>query len=403
MGTSKPRGRPSRHRLFDDLLEEARAKASKRPQYRDGIGIHVGCTKETAYLKIYLRRGGCWRGRTKPAGSSIEINLGRLSSWKWDELIKQRDELQGRADRGEPLEEMPSESFRSLAERWFQNKAPNLKGRDTVRSHLHKTLLPRFGDLPLAEITTKAINDWQAERLQERKPGTVKREKATLSSILGTAVKEDLLTTNPVSKTENIRGVEARRRWLTRDELTQLIETASRLDGTVVNLRNAKLDAWRADFIRWAILTGMRRQEILNLKRKHLSFEGGELISVSVENTKSGQTRSLSGRGALGAIVSRRMSRIDVPAETPVFDVSLTTLKRGLTELFEASGLKDVRLHDLRRTHATYLIGDGVDLRTVASRLGHSNFSMLERHYAQWMSDDSASESINRTFANLIK
>ena len=39
----------------------------------------------------------------------------------------------------------------------------------------------------------------------------------------------------------------------------------------------------------------------------------------------------------------------------------------------DALGLEDVRLHDLRHFTATQLIGAGVDVRTVAGRLGHSD------------------------------
>ena len=45
-------------------------------------------------------------------------------------------------------------------------------------------------------------------------------------------------------------------------------------------------------------------------------------------------------------------------------------------------GLKDVRLHDLRHFTATQLIGAGVDVRTVAGRLGHSDPSLTLRVYS---------------------
>lgn len=38
--------------------------------------------------------------------------------------------------------------------------------------------------------------------------------------------------------------------------------------------------------------------------------------------------------------------------------------------------LPEIRLHDLRHTHATILLGKGVDIETVAKRLGHSNASV---------------------------
>jgi integrase len=44
--------------------------------------------------------------------------------------------------------------------------------------------------------------------------------------------------------------------------------------------------------------------------------------------------------------------------------------------------LPDVRLHDLRHFTATQLIGAGVDVRTVAGRLGHTDPSMTLRVYS---------------------
>jgi integrase len=38
----------------------------------------------------------------------------------------------------------------------------------------------------------------------------------------------------------------------------------------------------------------------------------------------------------------------------------------------EALGLPQVRLHDLRHTHASHLLGGGADLNTVSARLGHA-------------------------------
>ncbi len=60
----------------------------------------------------------------------------------------------------------------------------------------------------------------------------------------------------------------------------------------------------------------------------------------------------------------------------------MTTLKRSLTALWKATGLNDVRLHDLRRSHATILMSKGIDPRTIAGRLGHSGTAMLAKHYA---------------------
>ena len=46
------------------------------------------------------------------------------------------------------------------------------------------------------------------------------------------------------------------------------------------------------------------------------------------------------------------------------------------TRVRDSLGLHDVRLHDLRHFTATQLIGAGVDVRTVAGHLGHSDPSV---------------------------
>jgi integrase len=47
----------------------------------------------------------------------------------------------------------------------------------------------------------------------------------------------------------------------------------------------------------------------------------------------------------------------------------------------DSLGLKHIRLHDLRHFTATQLIGAGVDVRTVAGRLGHTDPSLTLRTY----------------------
>lgn len=48
-------------------------------------------------------------------------------------------------------------------------------------------------------------------------------------------------------------------------------------------------------------------------------------------------------------------------------------------------GFEGVRLHDLRHYVATQLIAAGVDVRTVAGRLGHANANVTLSTYAAWM------------------
>ncbi len=86
-----------------------------------------------------------------------------------------------------------------------------------------------------------------------------------------------------------------------------------------------------------------------------------------------------------------------------LFPVSMTTLKRSLTTLWKATGLQNVRLHDLRRTHATILIQNNIDPRTVAGRLGHSGTAMLAKHYAVNLGDMEAARTFSARLAKTEK
>ena len=49
------------------------------------------------------------------------------------------------------------------------------------------------------------------------------------------------------------------------------------------------------------------------------------------------------------------------------------TIERGVKLLLKRSGLADMRLHDLRHTYATRLLGLSVDLKTISQMLGHTS------------------------------
>jgi integrase len=73
-------------------------------------------------------------------------------------------------------------------------------------------------------------------------------------------------------------------------------------------------------------------------------------------------------------------------------------LTQAFGRLRSALGLDHVRLHDLRHFQATELIAAGVDVRTVAGRLGHADPSTTLRVYAAFMepADQGAAQVVGR-------
>jgi integrase len=88
----------------------------------------------------------------------------------------------------------------------------------------------------------------------------------------------------------------------------------------------------------------------------------------------------------------------DAPDGTEPLRPDSTT--RGFRALCARAGIEGVRLHDLRHYVATRLLSAGVDVRTVAGRLGHRNASTTLNVYAHFLPerDRDAADTLGKLF-----
>ena len=66
------------------------------------------------------------------------------------------------------------------------------------------------------------------------------------------------------------------------------------------------------------------------------------------------------------------------------------------TRLVAAAGVPRIRLHDTRHTAATVLLAQGVPLKVVSERLGHSSVSItadVYQHVSEHMQDEAATKA----------
>ena len=174
-----------------------------------------------------------------------------------------------------------------------------------------------------------------------------------------------------------------------------------------------------------AALTGMRRGELCALRWTDVDLERGELdVSRSVvvvpggiaeKGTKTHRFRivALDEVGIALLVHHRanvddwaRQAEVAVPDDAYVFSHAVNGSKPFrpdnvtgfFTRVRDSLGLPNVRLHDLRHFTATQLIAAGVDVRTVAGRLGHSDASVTLRVYSHALEerDRAAAEIMSR-------
>lgn len=382
-----PKGRPRKFSEYDELLKSLPRPMTKRPKYIKGIGVFRGSRGDTAWIKVRLPHGATYQGRSYQAGASLEIKLGMLASWSWEQLDDKHRELQGKADRGEPLEETQDWSFKDWAQEYLDRAKPRVLDYESLEIHVRCHLNPTFGKKALGTITRDDINKWQAKQLQSLMPATVKRQLSTFKAIINDALHSGLIEKSPLTKLNPIRGIEGRQRYLTFEELLILLAKAE------------EVEDWLSDFIQWQIHSGMRKGETMSLKWSDVLqlTDGRALIQVS--KTKSGKNRTVVCTETMNAILERQKDR-KVEEDNRVFPIAKMTLRRRWEKVRKEAGLEDVTIHDIRRTHATHAAVAGVDLRTLAGRIGHADLSMLEKHYAALVGSaaDEAALTIERVF-----
>jgi integrase len=184
---------------------------------------------------------------------------------------------------------------------------------------------------------------------------------------------------------------------------------------------------WQPVAFTIAATTGMRRGELCGLQWGDVDLQAGQLTvarsvaytpraGVVVKSTKTGTVRTIAlDDTTLGLLAEHRAQ-----AETLAGLLGLSEVESGhfvfpaagdprrpcrpdnLTQAWERAcaraGVTGVRLHDLRHFTATQLLGAGVDVRTVAGRLGHARTSTTLDRYGAFMParDRDAAELLGR-------
>lgn len=242
------------------------------------------------------------------------------------------------------------------------------------RLRLH--LVPFFRDMPISAITGSDIERYKQHRLGETaKPGTVNRELAALSHLLNKAIQWGWLTLRP-AKVERLREGHGRIVYLTAEQAERLRE-AARADANPQTLA----------FVMIGLETGMRRMEILSIRREHVNLDRRVIFVTKAKAGEREQPITSSLAGFLGHYMSECL-----PSGTPWLFPSQTSktghttdVRKAFRRAVVAAGMnpEEVVRHTLRHTAITHLVQAGIDLPTVKRISGHKTLLMVERYAHQ--------------------
>ncbi len=231
-----------------------------------------------------------------------------------------------------------------------------------------------IGPLQIQKVTAVMISEIRTNmhrgRLgRELAPATVNRYMACLSHVLTIAAREwGWIPASPMSAVTKLKEPRGRVRFLSDNERKRLLD-ACKLSC------NSQMYA----IVVVAISTGMRKSEILGLRRSDVDLDRHRII---LQDTKNGDRRSVPLVGLAATLVGELWDRdqdseflFASPTGGRFFD-----LKRPWKNALRQAQIFDFRFHDLRHCAASYLAMSGATSHEIAEVLGHKSLDMVKRY-----------------------
>lgn len=284
-----------------------------------------------------------------------------------------------------------------FAARWLAHKSTQVRPRTveiyarTLRLHV----ADRLGNVRLDRLTANQLRAYYADLASVPLSNRyIAQIHTLLNDICETAVRWDVIARNPVNKVDPPRPeVKRFTVWTLQDAQTFLSAASGH--------------RFYAGFV-LALTTGMRQGEILALRWEDIDLDGarifvrrtashvGSKLVYSDPKSRSGirvvaippetvqalrdhRDRQNEQRDDMGSAYVDRdlvLARVNGNPVTQAF------LRAQFMALCERAGVPVIRFHDLRHTHASLLLQQGVHPKIVSERLGHSKISITLDTYS---------------------
>ncbi len=253
-----------------------------------------------------------------------------------------------------------------LLERYELEVIPSHKGnqREIYKS---RTLRKYFSQIRLCDLSPSDVRQYRDIRLKTISPATLRRELAVLSSAINHASKEwgIFVSTNPVTAISIPRTANSRTRRLEASEENRLLSAS-----------NGELRR----IIIIALETGMRRGEILNIRKSHIDFTL-QILLIPLTKTDTPRTIPLSSRAVVSLREQISISGNIAPIrETPLFSLLPDSLSQAFRRLCRRLDIQNLHFHDLRHEATSRLFEKGLNPVEVATITGHKDTRMLMRY-----------------------
>ena len=336
------------------------------------MSVHKDKNNGTWYV---MTRYDDWTGKRKQTCKRGFKTKKEAQKWEMQFSLKQEADL-----------DMTFASFFELYKRDMQLQMKE-NTWETKENIIRTKVLPYLGKKKMAEITARDIIQWQnVMRKTKTKQGNylsptyLRTIHSQLCSVFNHAVKFYNLESNPANKVGSMGEREGREMlFWTKQEYLKFAEA----------VMDKPISYYAFEMLYW---TGIREGELLALTPEDFDFKNNTVrINKSYQRIKKKdvitppKTRNSIRTIKMPQFLTDEIKdfidqfyRID--PKDRLFQISKDYLKRELERGCESTGIKVIRVHDLRHSHVSLLIDMGFTALAIGKRVGHSTERITYRY-----------------------
>lgn len=354
-----------------------------------GFGVRIKPSGKKSYLIQYRNQHGKSRRITIGDSKAIGTDAARqLAKEKLYSVMKGNDPANDKSR----IRSTPN--LTEFAHRYLTDHADlKKKARSAAsdRQYLDNNILPKLGKKLITEIDRKDISALHTN--MKDTPTAANRALSLLSKMMNLAEAWEIRPdgTNPCRHVQKYPE-RSKERFLNNAEIKRLGESLAKFEDA---------DPFAIYAIKLLLLTGARLSEILNLRWDQVDTRKG---IARLDDAKTGPRDIYLNPPAIDILTIARAktaSEFVIPGRDPSKPRNTITKRWNLIR--KDAELEDVRIHDLRHTHASTAAGLGLSLTITGKLLGHTQAQTTQR-YAHLDNDPihNASKLVGDTISNAI-
>ncbi len=322
-------------RLTDMLIRSFKPKDKRYDIYdasQPGFGVRVATSGALSWV-LLTRDGG--RRKRVTLGGYPAMSLSKAREAARVALSEIREGTFGR--------KKPSMTFETAVEEWYAREQRARKSFWQVEQAIRLHVLPFLGRHQLDQITKVDLMRVIDRIADQGKLTQANRVRAFITRFFNWATERDLVASSPAAALPRPTVEVSRDRVLSRDELYSVWRAAEQMGflfGRIVQL---------------LLLTAQRRDEVAGMRWSELDLDRARWI-ISRERAKNGRAHIVHLSPQALALLSKipRQHGIDL-VFTTTGRSAFSGFSKAKAALDARSHVSDWRLHDLRRTAATYM------------------------------------------------